>query len=81
LHTGCMQKMLVAAAAFVIGATLGMGLLAAVVIVAAVMSARRSGGLGVLTGGVGHSTVLVVPVACGLLAAWMALRRLNQVQR
>jgi hypothetical protein len=73
-----MQKMLVAAAAFVIGATLGMGLLAAVVIVAA-LSARHSGGLGVLTGSIGHGTVLVVPVVCGAVAAWIALRRLRRV--
>ena len=72
--------MLMAAAAFVIGATLGMGVLAAVIVVAGLIMTRHGSGIGMLAGGIGHGTVLAVPVACGLLAAWWALRRLKQIQ-
>jgi hypothetical protein len=75
-----MQKVLVAAAVFVIGAAIGMGLLAVVIVVAGVLSVRHSGGIGAVAGGVGHWTVLVVPVACGSVSAWLAVRRMNRIQ-
>jgi len=74
-----MQKALVAAAAFVIGATLGMGLLAAGIVVVGYALTRHGGSARALAAGVSHGTVFAVPVVCGVLAAWWAVRRLNQI--
>lgn len=79
MHTECMQKLLLAAAAFVIGATLGMGVLAAIVVVAALL-ARHGGSLALFAGSIGHGTVLLVPTVCGALAACWAVRRINRLQ-
>lgn len=76
-----MQKVLLAAAAFVIGATLGMGMLAALVVIAGFISAGHGGGIGAVAGGIGHWTVLAVPVVCGSVVAWLAMWKLNRVQR
>jgi hypothetical protein len=77
-----MQKWLIAAAAFVIGATLGMGVLAASIVVFGLVEMRnRQSGIGAIAGGIGHWTVLVVPVTFGAVLAWMAVRRLNGIQR
>lgn len=81
MHTGVMQKWLIAAGAFVVGAALGMGVLAASIVVFGLWEMHNQhGGIGALAGGIGHWTVLVVPVTCGALLAWMALRRLNRIQ-
>lgn len=74
-----MQKVLVAAAAFVIGAAVGMGVLVAVIVVAGYVVARHGTGIGAVATGVGHGTVLIVPVVFGALATWWALRRLKQI--
>lgn len=77
-----MQKWLLAAGAFVVGATLGMGVLAASIAVMGFVAVRRSqGGIGMYSVGIGHWTVLVVPVVCGALLAWAALRRLNRIEQ
>ena len=77
-----MQKWLVAAGAFVIGAALGMGVLVAAIVVFALLQMHsRQAGLGAVAGGIGHWTVLIVPVAFGAVAAWMAVRRLNRVEQ
>jgi hypothetical protein len=76
-----MQKMLIAAGAFVIGATLGMGLFVMALLVTAYVSMKHSGGSTALAGVIHHWTVAVVPVVCGCVAAWMAMRRLNRIQR
>jgi len=76
-----MQKWLIAAGAFVIGAALGMGVLAASIVVFGLVEVRgRHTGIGVIGGGIGYWTVLVVPVICGALLAWMAVRRVNRIQ-
>ena len=75
-----MQKALVAAAAFVIGAALGMGLFVIVLLVAAYVAMKHSGGAGAVAGAVRHWTVLVVPVVCGSVAAWLAVRRVGRTQ-
>lgn len=72
--------MLIAAGAFVIGATLGMGLFVMALVVTAYVSMKHSGGSAVLAGVIHHWTVGVVPVLCGSVAAWMAVRRLNRTQ-
>jgi hypothetical protein len=77
-----MQKWLVAAGAFVVGAALGMGVLAASIVVFGLWQMHtRQSGIGAVAGGIGHWTVLVVPVTCGALLSWMAVRRLNRIQR
>ena len=73
--------MLAAAAAFVIGATVGMGLLAAVLIVAALLALRHASGIATAMLGLKHWPVLAVPAAFGAAAAWWALRRMRQVSR
>ena len=76
-----MQKWLIAAGAFVVGAALGMGVLAASIVVFGLWEMHnRHVGIGALGGGIGHWTVLAVPVICGALLSWMALRRLNRIQ-
>ena len=76
-----MQKWLIAAGAFVIGAALGMGVLAASIVVFGLVEVRsRHTGIGVIGGGIGYWTVLVVPVTCGAVLAWMAVRRVNRIQ-
>jgi hypothetical protein len=72
-----MHKGWVAAAAFVIGAALGMGLLAFGIAISAMLFVKYAGTQGPLAGMVHHWTVLVIPVACGALASWWALRKLN----
>lgn len=69
-----------AAAAFVIGAALGMGLFVMVLLVTAYVSMRQSGGSAALAGAIHHWTVGVVPVACGCAAAWWAVRRVGRTQ-
>jgi UPF0716 family protein affecting phage T7 exclusion len=71
-----MQKALLAAAAFVIGATVGMGLLAATIVVGLVL--MRHSGPSLYARGIGHWTVLAVPVICGGAAAWWAVRRVSR---
>ena len=68
-----------AAAAFIIGATLGMGLLAGGIVVAGYLLTRHGGSARVLAASVTHGTVFAVPVLCGVLAVWWAVRRLNQI--
>jgi hypothetical protein len=75
-----MQKGLVAAAAFVIGAALGMGLFVMALLVTAYVSMRQSGGSGVLAEVIHHWTVGVVPLVCGCAAAWWAVRRVSGIQ-
>ena len=76
-----MQKWLVAAGAFVVGAALGMGVLAVSIVVFGLVTLRHSQvGIGRAAGGIGHWTVLAVPVACGALLSWMAVRRLNRIE-
>jgi hypothetical protein len=76
-----MQKWLVAAGAFVVGAALGMGVLAVSIVVFGLVTLRHSQvGIGAYAGGIGHWTVLVVPVACGALLAGLAIRRLNRIE-
>jgi len=76
-----MQKWLVAAGAFMIGATLGMGLLAISIVILGYIAVHRSHtGIGAYAGGIGHWTVLAVPVVSGALAAWWAMRRLSRIQ-
>lgn len=82
MHTGPMQKWLVAAGAFVIGAALGMGLLVASIVVSRLWEIHnRQSGIGGFAGGIGHGTVLAVPVVFGALLAWMAVRRLNRIEQ
>jgi hypothetical protein len=50
-------------------------------LVTAYVSMKHSGGSAVLAGVIHHWTVAVVPVVCGCVAAWMAVRRLNRIQR
>jgi len=76
-----MQKWLIAAGAFVIGAALGMGVLAVSIVVFGLVEVHnRHTGIGALGGGIGYGTVMVVPVTCGALLAWLALRRVNRIQ-
>jgi hypothetical protein len=77
-----MQKVLIAAGAFLIGAALGMGVLAASIVVFGLWQVHsRQSGLGAIAGGIGHWTVLVVPVMFGAVLAGMAVRRVNRIQR
>ena len=72
--------MLIAAAAFVIGAALGMGVLAASIVVFGLLAMHnRQPGISAFP--IGHWTVLVIPVTFGAVLAWMAVRRVNRVQR
>jgi hypothetical protein len=76
-----MQKALLAAAAFVIGAAIGMGLLVTAIVVFGFVHMRNSqSGIGAIAGGISHLTVLLIPVVTGGLAAWWAVRRLGRAQ-
>jgi len=76
-----MQKWLLAAGAFMIGATLGMGILAIFIVILVYTSVHHpQGAMALHSLKIGHGTVLVVPVVSGALAAWWALRRLSRIQ-
>jgi hypothetical protein len=72
-----MQKFLIAAAAFVVFAALGVGLLVLVAVLIAVIHIQRqhTSGMGAFAGGVNHITVFAVPLLCGLFGSLYALRR------
>jgi hypothetical protein len=74
-----MQKFLTAAAAFVVSAALGVGLLVLVAVAIAVIHIERqhTSGMGAFAGGVNHITVFAVPLLCGILGAVYTLRRTN----
>jgi hypothetical protein len=72
-----MQKLLIAAAAFVVSATLGVGLLVLGAVLFAVIHIERqhTSGIGAVAGGLNTVTVLLVPLLTGLLGAGYVLRR------
>jgi preprotein translocase subunit SecG len=76
-----MRKFALAAAAFVIAATLGIGLLALGSIVIVILAHHNSSGIGAVAGGLSRgisgATVLIVPVLCGVVGAYLAMRRVG----
>jgi hypothetical protein len=74
-----MQKVWLAAAAFVIGAALGMGLLVAAILVFGFWQVHN-GRTGISVISPGQWSVLAVPVLCGCAAAWWAVRRVSRAQ-
>jgi hypothetical protein len=76
-----MRKLVIAAAAFVISATLGAGLLAIWSIVVVLIARHGSSGTGPVAGGVSGTTVIVVPLICGALGAILAVRVANRSKR
>ncbi len=81
-----MRKFAIAAAAFVISAALGVGLLVVGSILIVLprvyrMSHDHASGVGAAAGGINGLTVLVVPLACGVLGAFFAVRRLGSSER
>jgi hypothetical protein len=77
-----MRKVLIAAAAFLVSAVVGLVLLAVVPILIVVLPqivARRTSGIGAVAGGV-SSAALVFPRLSGVLGAFFALRRVNRAK-
>jgi hypothetical protein len=80
-----MRKLAIAAAAFVISAALGVGLLVVgsmLILLPRIyrMSHDHASGIGAAAGGINGVTVLVVPLVCGALGAFLAVRRLGRNQ-
>jgi len=74
------RKLAIAAAAFVISAALGVGLLvvgAILILLPRIYRMSHGGGSGIsaIAGGINGVTVIVFPLACGALGAFLALRR------
>jgi hypothetical protein len=75
-----MQKFLMAAAAFVVFATLGVCLLVLVALLFALIhvESQHTAGIGAVAGGLKGITVLLVPLLCGLLGAGYVVRRTSR---
>jgi hypothetical protein len=74
------RKLAIAAAAFVISAALGVGLVvvgAMLILLPRVWGVAHdhASGIGAIAGGINGTTVLLVPLACGALGAFLAVRR------
>jgi hypothetical protein len=80
VHTSRVHKFFVAAAAFVVSATLGVGVLVIVSVLVALVHIERAhtSGMGVFAGGVNHITVFAVPLLCGICGAVYVLRRVGE---
>jgi hypothetical protein len=74
-----MLKFLVGAAAFVVSAALGVGVLMIWAIL--ILLLRRNdphAGTGAFAGGLTHDVVLIVPLVCGAVGAFLAVRKYSR---
>jgi len=77
-----MRKLAIAAAAFVISAALGVGVLALAAVLVAVIHVERhhASGIAAVAGGMSSTAVLLVPLASGILGAVLVLRSVNRTE-
>jgi hypothetical protein len=77
-----MRKIAIAAAAFIISAALGVGLLVVATVLLAVIHVERqhTSGIAAVAGGLSSRAVLLVPILSGILGAVLALRSVNRTE-
>jgi hypothetical protein len=77
-----MRKVLIAVAAFLLSAMLGMLLMVVgeLLVILPGIAAQKTSGISAVAGGVSTLMGLLVPILCGVLGTVIVLRRLNRRQ-